>query len=236
MREIIAHLTDRIKRTPEVESFRFKIKDKIDFSPGQAAQIIFDGQHIENRQVNKYLSFSSSPTKDYFELSKKLSASRFSQNLRDLRLGDKIQIKAPMGKCVFKEEYKKIAFLIGGIGITPVISIIEYIIEKKLDTDVSLFYSNRTDEDIAFRKELDNWRQINKNIKVYYTLTDCQPKDKSCFSGYIDEKMLKENTSDFEQRMIFIFGPNAMVDMMKALSLKLGCSDKNILTERFIGY
>lgn len=104
MREFIAHLTERIKRTAEVESFRFKIKDKIDFFPGQAARVIFDGQNIENRQLNKYLSFSSSPAKDYLELTKKLSTSKFSQNLKDLRLGDKVQIRVPMGRCVFKEE------------------------------------------------------------------------------------------------------------------------------------
>ena len=58
--------------------------------------------------------------------------------------------------------YEKIAFLIGGIGITPVISIIEHICDKKLSTDVALLYSNRNEDEIAFKKELHNWQSQNK--------------------------------------------------------------------------
>ena len=82
--------------------------------------------------MNKYLSFSSSPTNDYIEVTKRLSDSVFSQKLKALKPSDEVLLKGPSGNCVLKEEYKKIGFLIGGIGITPVISMIEYIVDKKL--------------------------------------------------------------------------------------------------------
>ena len=145
-------------------------------------------------------------------------------------------VKLPLGSCVFKNEYKKIGFLIGGIGITPVISILEYITYNKLDTEAFLFYSNRTDEDIAFKKELDHWQEINKNIKVFYIVTSCQSKDKTCMFGSIDKKLLMDKTSDLAERMIFIFGPPGMVDNMCNLSLELQCKRENIKTEKFVGY
>ena len=142
----------------------------------------------------------------------------------------------PIGECVFREEDKKIIFLIGGIGITPVISIMEYIMDKDLDTDTRLFYSNRTEEDIAFRKKLDNWRSINKNIEVYYTITDCQPKDKACISGYINKELIQERIDDLDERIIFIYGPPGMVKAMRKISLDIGAKTENIRSENFLGY
>lgn len=236
MKEAKAKLTERIKRTESIESFRFLPEKKIDFISGQFLQIIFDVANPDNKELNKYLSFSSSPTKEYIEVSKRLSESQFSQKLNSLKIGDDVLLKAPLGSCIFKEEYKKIGFLIGGIGITPVISIVEYIVDKKLNTDVVLLYSNRTEQDIAFRKELDYWQSINNKIKVFYTVTDCQPKDSSCIFGRIDKNLLVREVKDYVGRIFFIFGPPKMVEAMKNISLEAGARQENIKTESFIGY
>jgi len=162
---------EKIKRTETVRSFRFKSEQKVDFYPGQFLQVIFDEQNKNNRNLNKYLSFSSAPDKDYIEVTKRISDSEFSQRLLELKPGSRILMKAPMGTCIFKDEYEKIGFLIGGIGITPVISILEYIIDKGLATDVCLLYSNKTEDDIAFKPEIDNWSKNNSKIKVIYTVS-----------------------------------------------------------------
>jgi ferredoxin-NADP reductase len=236
MKEIQARLIEIIKRTDSIKSFRFILPEKITFIPGQFLQVIFDETERSNKELNKYLSLSSSPTKEYIEVTKRISESRFSQKLQSLKINDTVLLKAPMGECIFRPEYKHIAFLIGGIGITPVISIIEYIIDKKLDTDVILFYSNRTDSDIAFRKELDDWESINKNIKIFYTVTDYPTVDKNCFFGQIDKNLLTQKAPDLNDRILFIFGPPKMVDIMRNLALELGCKEENIKIERFMGY
>lgn len=236
MKEIKANLIEKIQRTQSVISFRLKPDQKIDFIAGQFLQAVLDEANQNNKELNKYLSFSCSPGKDYIEVTKRISDSKFCQKLKELKEGDSISLKGPMGNCVFKEEYKKIGFLIGGIGITPVISIIEYIAEKKIDTNVVLFYSNRTEEEIAFRSELDKWQKENSNIKVVYTVTDCQPKDKSCVQGRISKNLLLDKAKDLNERVVFVFGPPKMVEAMKNLSLELGCKEENLKTESFIGY
>jgi len=228
--------SQRIRRTPSVESFRFLPKKKISFIPGQFLQLVFDPDNPGNKELNKYLSFSCSPAHDYVEVTKRLSESKFSQALKDLKPLDEIVINAPLGACVFKEEYGKIAFLIGGIGITPVISIIEYIADKKIETDLCLIYSNRTEEEIAFKKELDYWRSLNKNFKISYLVTDYQPKDKSCIFGRIDKDFIRAEIPDLENRILFIFGPPKMVEAMQAVSLEAGAKKENLRIENFIGY
>jgi ferredoxin-NADP reductase len=236
MQEIRARFVERVKRSETIESFRFVPQKKIDFIPGQFLQVIFDEAKRENKELNKYLSFSSSPVKGYIEVTKRLSESVFSQKLKNLKIQDQVLLKLPLGGCVFKEDYKKIAFLIGGIGVTPVISILEYIIDKKLGTDVLLFYSNRIEAEIAFKKELDAWQEANRNIKVFYTITDCQPKDQRYIFGRISKELLLEKIKDLNERVFFIFGPPKMVEAMNALCLEARCQKENIRIENFIGY
>jgi len=229
-----AKFKERIRRTGTVESFRFLPEQKVDFFPGQFLQVIFDPANSNNKLLNKYLSFSASPGRDYLEFTKRLSNSDFSNRLKTLQPGDEVWLKGPLGNCVFREE-ERIGFLIGGIGITPVISILEYITDRKLNTDVILLYSNRTEEDIAFKPEIDRWRKENPNLKVFYTLTGCQPKDPECSYGFIDEDMLALSMPDARDRTIFIFGPPVMVQAMSEVCLK-SVRKEQIKTENFIGY
>ena len=229
-------LAQKIQRTPTVASFRFSSAEKISFLPGQFLKIILDGNHPENKELNKFLSFSCSPGNNYIEVTKRLSTSLFSQRLSALQLNDQVLIQAPFGNCVFKEEYRKIAFLIGGIGITPVISIIEYIVDKSPDTDILLFYSNRTEEEIAFRRELDLWAKTGDRLKPYYTLTDSQPKDNSCSFGRINKELLLSKIKDPQECVFFTFGPPKMVEAMNVLCLEIGCLKENLRTESFAGY
>jgi len=228
--------SESIKRAAPVKSFRFFPGQPLEFKPGQFAKILFDRNNISNKDLNKYLSFSSSPGKKYFEFTKKLSQSRFSGKLNSLVKGDEIFIQAPLGSCIFRDEYKKISFLIGGIGITPVISILSYIAEKGLRTDIILFYSNRAENKIAFREELDSWEKDRLNLKLVYTVTDSRPADKSFLQGYIDEKLVMEKAKDFKERVFFIFGPPGMASSMAKLCDNLGCDSDKVKKESFIGY
>ena len=230
-----AKFKERIKRTDTVESLRFIPEQKPNFIPGQFLQVIFDPANPGNHLLNKYLSFSASPEREYVEFTKRLSNSNFSKRLKALQPGDEIWLKGPLGNCVFREKEQKIGFLIGGIGITPVISILEYITGRKLKVDVVLLYSNRVEEEIAFKPEIDHWRKENPNLKVFYTLTDCQPKGSERLCGHIDENMLAARIPDAQDRTIFIFGPPGMVKAVFEVCLK-NVPKKQIELESFLGY
>ena len=234
MKDYRIKLIEKIKRTDFVKSFRFSLNERLDFLPGQFLRIIFDGENINNFELNKFLSFSCAPGMNYIEVTKKISDSLFSKRLVSLQPGDEVLIKAPMGKSVFSGEQKSIAFLIGGIGITPAISIIENIVKKELDTDVALLYSNWTEKDIAFREELDEWNKL-KNIQVFYKINEGVSKENISL-GFIEEKYVKSVIPDYKSRIIYIYGPPVMVDIMDRLCNKIGCVKDKIIREMFIGY
>ena len=227
---------ESITRTESVTSFRFVPEEPILFEPGQFLQLLFDENNKNNKELNKYLSFSCAPGKEYVEVTKRLSLSMFSERLRSLRPGACVLAVAPLGNCVFKDDYAKIGFLIGGIGITPVISIIEYIIMKKLSTDVCLLYSNRRENDIAFKKELTQWRKAHSTFRIVFTVTDCEPVDQLCMVGFISRETIISHMVDWKDRVIFVFGPPAMVNGLKYLCHDLSCDPAKIKTENFLGY
>ncbi|MCF7874307.1 MAG: FAD-dependent oxidoreductase [Candidatus Omnitrophica bacterium] len=225
-----------IGRADSVKSFQFLSKQSLDFQPGQFAKILFDKNNISNKELNKYLSFSSPPGEKYLEFTKKLSKSKFSQRLNKLKNGDEVFIQAPLGNHVFKDKYKKVAFLIGGIGITPVVSILGHIVKKSLDADVILIYSNRKESEIAFEEKLNRWQKNNQNIKIFYTITDSRPNNSKFKLGYINEKMVSETIKDYKDRIFFIYGPPGMVSSMARLCANIGCGPDKVKKEEFLGY
>lgn len=234
----VVELTFRqsITRTPTIKSFRFIPARAIDFIPGQYQRVMFDPQNPKRADVNKFLSFSCPPGEKFVEVTKRLTGSPFSNRLAALTEGDKVIIQAPLGECVFKKEYGKIGFLIGGIGITPVISILGFIHKNQLNTDAVLLYSNRTEEEIAFRDILDGYAHGRSNIKIVHAVSDEKPRDSSIHFELIDQDFIRQHMPDIDQRVVFIFGPQGMVKAMVELGTKLGCRTEDLKTEVFVGY
>ncbi len=228
MGQVKVSLIERIKRTPTIESFRFWTKESFKFIPGQFVKVLFDPANPGNKDLNKYLSLSASPNKGYLEVTKRLSQSLFSEKLKALKPRDELILDGPLGNCVLHENDKQVGFLVGGIGITPVISIMEYATEKKLAIDMELLYSSRNEEDIAFKQELDELRNINPRIKIGYTVTESLQKDASLISGAINKELFLERISNFKERAIYIFGPPKMVEAMQGICLEAGVLGEHI--------
>ena len=227
-------VSDIIQRTHNVKSLRFKKKEDVDFKPGQ---FFFVTIKIGEEERTKHFAFSNSPTeKEYIEFTKKLTDSEFSKALDQLTTGDWAGLKMPYGSFAFEGEYKKIAFLSGGIGITPIRSICKYVVDKKLDTDIILLYGNRTSKDIVFKEDFDAMRKGHSQLKVTHVLSqgDSGWEGKR---GHIDSRLIKEEIPDYSERRFYICGPPLMVEAMKKILLdELNLSAEQIIIENFTGY
>lgn len=237
MIEFQTEVIDIIKRTPDVKSFRFKQNKTIAFKAGQ---FFFVTIKVGEAERTKHFSFSNSPTeKGYIEFTKRITSSDYSKALNELKIGDWAKLKMPYGNFTFEGEYKKIAFLSGGIGITPIRSICKFSTDKSLKTDIILLYGNNKETDIIFKEDFDKMQSLNKYIRVVYTLTSPEV-DKNSWSGrtgYIDQNMLKEEVSDYKERIFYICGPPKMVGVLTdILKNELKVRDDNIKLENFAGY
>ncbi|NQT91091.1 MAG: FAD-dependent oxidoreductase [Candidatus Omnitrophica bacterium] len=228
---------DIIERAPGVKSFRFLPKEGVSFEPGQ---FFFVGIKVNGEERTKHFSFSNSPTeKGYVEFTKRITESDYSRALDRLKAGDWAKLKMSLGSFTLQEADKKIAFLSGGIGITPIRSMCRYTTDLGLPVDMVLLYGNNREEDIIFREDLDEMETANKNIRIAYTLTS-PDIDKGSWQGrlgYIDDRMVREEILDYKDRIFYICGPPRMVESLTAtLKDGLGLGDDQIRTENFAGY
>ncbi len=237
MIEFETKVTEIISRTSDVRSFRFQLKDEVSFRPGQYFLLTIK---VGEKEQTKPFSFSNSPTEQgYVEFTKRLTGSDFSRALAEIKVGDWARLKLPGGVFTFGGEYPKIAFLSGGIGITPVRSICKYIADKKLGTDVVLLYGNNNQRNIVFRNDFDELQANADNIRVVYSLLACDPaREKwSGRTGCIDGRMIREEIPDYLERIFYICGPPLMVkSMLDILKNELKLADEKIKLEKFAGY
>jgi glycine betaine catabolism B len=235
MKEYNLELIEIITHCCDVKTFRFKLDEEIIFKPGQYLVLTLE---IEGKNVSKVFSISNSPTeKGFVQFTKKISESDFSKALLQLKIGQVYSFRLPMGKFTFEGEFPKAAFLSGGIGITPIRSILKYATDKKLPSSLFLFYSSRTPEYLIFRNDFIQMQKGNSNIKVVYTLTQCDEKVEGCRLGYIDEELIRSQMPDYHERVFYICGPPGMVESMRLMLLnKLSIDPQKIITEDFVGY
>ncbi len=222
-----------IFRTYNVVSVRFPRPAGLEYKPGQ---YFFVSLRSGGKELKHHFSFSSSPTEiDHIEFTKKLSDSDYSAALKALKIGDWAGLDAPYGKFTFEGEHEKIGLLGGGIGITPFISIVKYCTDKRLNTKITLLYGNRSENDIAFRKELEEMQRNNENFKLVLLLNAAVPGWTGP-TGFIDADLVKKEISDYSDTLFFTCGPPPMVEAMKKVTAGLNLPKDQLKAEIFMGY
>lgn len=219
------------QETPTVHSIKLE-KNNFGYKPGQYVMMELD---TDDEEKIHPLSIASSPTEDFLLFSTKISQSSFKQKLHSLKVRDKIKIKGPMGAFILKEDAQNILFLGGGIGITPLRSMIKYSTDKKLPIKMTLLYSNRNAAEICYKDEWPLLEKQNPKLKVVNTITD-ENADWSGRKGRINEQMIKEFCDDLQNTLFCTCGPPAMVDAMLSLLKSMNVPQQNIRREVFTGY
>jgi len=153
----------------------------------------------------------------------------FTGQMKHLKQGTKIIIDGPYG--VFTNLFavsEKVLLVAGGIGITPIRSLMEDMLAH--GKDVVLLYANKTEKDIIFKKELDDLK-IKYPARVVHVLShDAKYKGER---GYIDEEKIKRIVPDAASREVFVCGPKPMMDAIVALAQKIGIQKSKIHFEKF---
>jgi ferredoxin-NADP reductase len=226
-------ISDIITRTYNVKSFRFPRPDSFSY---RAGQFIFVAIQSGTQQLRKHFTISSSPTEtNFIEFTKKITDHPFSLALTALNVGDTLSLDGPYGEFTFEGEHKRVGMVSGGIGITPLRSICKYCTDTKSETKITLLYGNRTEEDIIFRRELDEMQEKSRNLKVVFTLDQASQSWKG-YTGSINVEMLKNEIPDYAETAFYTCGPPAMVEAITSLLRELGVLESRIKRERFSGY
>lgn len=229
-------LKEKICKIDDIMTLKFlPVKGKIfSFIPGQFVNIHFLDDRCGGQ--GKPYSISSIPSDNFLSITVK-KIGRFSGALHNLKIGEKVEISFPQGYFYPKDEMKDIVFLAGGIGITPFYSIINYYFKQRIsDRNLTLFYSNKTEKDTAFLKELNELAEKWQKFKIIYILTRQEKKnrfDKNKEFQRLNVKILKKHFKNLNDKHYFICGSIEFVnDLWKELKNNK-IKEDNIRVESF---
>ena len=192
-----------------------------EFTPGQATLVSIDQDGLREKQ--RPFTFTSLPEEDHLEFTIKVYPSHdgVTDELDDLKPGDRLIIEDAWGAIQFKG---KGTFIAGGAGVTPMLAILRKQALEGNDSVEQIIFSNHSEKDLFLEKEL---RAVSDG-KLLLTFTKEQVEGAEY--GRINQLFLRKHVADFGQ-YFYVCGPPKMVESVKASLKELGAAPEKIITE-----
>jgi ferredoxin-NADP reductase/DMSO/TMAO reductase YedYZ heme-binding membrane subunit len=226
------------QETPDVATFRLVPPGggPLPFShlAGQYLNLALD---IGGRRVNRSYTIASPPGRDYCEISvKRLANGHASHHLHDTwREGSIVKVSAPAGKLVFAgHEARRVVLIAGGVGITPMMSVVRSLTDRCWTGDIHLLFSVRKLHDLVFADELRHLQRRFANLHVHVTLTGDPDVAWDGARGHISRELVERWVPDLERGPVLLCGPQPMMDALRAALVAMGVPSAEILEEAFV--
>lgn len=221
-------------------SFHFEKPAGFEYKAGQFADYtLVNPSETDAEGSTRGFSLASAPFEPTLMATTRLRDTAFKRVLRGLPIGTELELDAPYGSFTLHHDVKRPAvFLTGGIGATPVRSIVLQSTHDKTGHAIFVFYSNKRPEDAAFIDEFRAAAETNKNLTFVPTMTEPgkSKKEWKGESGPIDKEMISRYIDDLTTPIYYLCGPPGMVTAMRTLLSGAGIDDDDIRAEEFTGY
>jgi ferredoxin-NADP reductase len=220
-----------IAETTDIRTFRIARPEGFAFKAGQfvAVRVRADGkEHV------RCYSISSAPgAQGHLEISVKRAGLVSGTLHATLRPGSTMFVKAPAGAFVYPGGTDRpLVFMAGGVGITPLMSMLRHAVDAEPNRPVTLFYSVKSEADVAFRDELQLLSRRHAQVRVFIAVTGGGATGEY-FPGRINESLVAATIPDIADASCLVCGPQPMIDAMTGLLIALGVPRPQIQFEVF---
>ena len=222
------------QETPTVKSYTLDLEDhEFSFHPGQWVDCYVDAEG--ERGVAGYTLTSSPTTVGTIELTVKRNLEREVTRFmhEEAETGDVIYVDGGQGEFYYRREMgDSLTLIAGGIGITPLMSMLRYVDEGMSDVRAKLFYSARAPSEIVFHRQLEDISGRNPRVDCVFTVTRPGGELWEGHTGRVDSGLLMEEGVDLGG-IFFICGPKPMGQDMEETLKGLGVAEERIRYEQW---
>jgi len=229
-RRYVLRLARIVPASAGVYDFVFEPEAPVRFRAGQYLEWTLAHPRPDWRGNRRYFTIASAPEEREVRIGVKFykRPSSFKQALLSLPRGNRVIAAGLAGDFTLpKDPQEKLAFIAGGIGITPFRSMVRHLIGQNERRSITLLYSNRRTDEIAYQNTFA--RAAALGVKTTYVITEEGARER------IDENLIRREIPDFDERTFFVSGPQAMVQAMKRILRRLGVKRRRIKTDYFPG-
>jgi len=214
------------------------LEKKFRFVPGQYLTL----KHtIAGEEIRRSYSICSTPDEQLRVAIKVVPDGIFSTWANDkLNAGMTIAVAVPQGNFIHNidpEAANHYVAFVAGSGITPIMSIVTDVLEKEPKSSFSLFYGNRTTQQIIFREELEALKNQHMERFQLYHILSRETTESPLLSGRIDPERCDVYFKYFiptdKLASVFLCGPYEMIMGMKEQLPKCGVDAADIKFELF---
>ncbi|MDE2588618.1 MAG: FAD-dependent oxidoreductase [Patescibacteria group bacterium] len=210
----------------------------ISYISGQHAtfRIISPSENDEEGDSRTF-SFITIPTDNEIGIATRMRDTAFKRILRNAEPGFEIEIKDPRGSLILPSDTKRpLVLLAGGIGITPLISMVREATFKKSDQKITLFYSNRTIKQTAFLNELKETVNKNPNFSFVPVMTQEDLANWNGEIGHLTVETLRKYIPNTNDTLFYLAGPTGMVTAMTNILTSAGVDSLFVKSEDYGEY
>ncbi|MHA1612208.1 MAG: FAD-binding oxidoreductase [Promethearchaeota archaeon] len=193
---------------------------KKELAPFRAGQYIGLKVDIDGVHTGRAFSLVSSPNNlAYYEIAvKNVGDIGFVSPYlcNDLEVGNYLEATEPLGSLYYNPIFhgKRLVFIAGGIGITPFMSMVRNIYERRLEIEVHFLFGCLTEKDLVFHEELSEMASKYEFIHYYPILSD--PSDSwTGERGFISKDIIRKLTGILDGTMYYVVGPDPMLDYLR---------------------
>jgi len=213
------------------------------FLPGQFLTFRLD---LPTEQIIRCYSLSDAPNPDYYRVSIKrvpapagsdLPPGRSSNHFHDhVSVGDTLQVRAPGGHFHIDRSDAPVVLIGGGIGITPMLSMLHWSLAEQPGREVWLFYGVRNSREPVMKAQLDALAVAHPNFHVRFCFSDPLPEDEVGrdyqHHGRVDVALFR-TVLPLKPYHFYICGPTPMMESLVAALEDWGVPEVRIHFEAF---
>ncbi len=219
--------------TDDIFSFYFKSENLLNYTPGQFIELKLPHKNPDSRGSTRWFTLSSSPLDKKLSITTKISenGSSYKKTLFNLIPGTVVDITGPMGDFVLPKILQTpIVFIAGGIGVTPIISMIKYLLQTHEIRPLHLFYTVNNESDIIFNNFFEKY-------KLPTTIVVNQPTEAwGGEQGQLNTDMIIDIIQPTNNTLFYLSGPDSMVKSLSKSLKEIIDDQKRIITDFFPGY
>jgi ferredoxin-NADP reductase len=231
-------LRHKRKLAPNIYDFAFEPDRKPQFKPGQYLDWTLPHANVDERGNRRSFSIASAPDEPLVHIGVKFykPSSSFKQALRALEPGDTLVAGGLAGDFVLPDDpTRKLAFIAGGIGITPFSSMLAHLVETGETRDIVLFYLVSNPAEAVYDDVLDKAEFLGVRV-VRVSPAESLPAGWEHLEGPLTPAFLRKHLPHYDKRTVYISGPNAMVVHCREVARQLRIPPERIVTDYFAGY
>lgn len=220
-RELAPDIRHFVFETPEVERF--------EFAPGQFVSLT---ETFNGKTITRAYSIAGAPALNRFELClNRVQGGRLSPHLFEMRPGDAISMRGPLGTFVWRQPVGPSILVATGTGIAPFRGMVHEELANGGDAPITLIEGARYEHGLLYRDEFEELSERHSRFRFRPTVT--RPSETWAGRTGRVQPHLAEALGDSTSFHVYICGLKEMVDDVRTLLKERGFDRKQIVYEKY---